>query len=428
MNRFWILFIIFFLGISPISAQSEVLLRVEGRDVSVSAFKRFCAFSKTGERNKEFIDYCFRLFVYEQLKITDALSAGWDTLPVFKQLCKVETGEKIKSLLGDEGYRELGENKFKCIVPGRWVKIKQISILLPQYADKSAERSALCKLDSVYYQVEGGRHFEDFCTADAEWIPAYGLLKEFSEQLSGMVPGQISRPFTSPLGVHLLKLDAYSDSPLLSDNSSYTNRYTYEGCDKIESDECFEDSLKYGRLYNETRDSLLVRLWEHKYVCDQVVEPSSDELESFFLGNKKRYAWDFPHFKGAIIHCSSKKEASNIRKRLKQRPMNEWEETIKEWNAEFPASKVVIDIGLFRIGTNPYVDKLAFKCGELPSDARYSYSFVYGKRLKKEPENYLDVLELVRKDFLLSKERNLIEDLKKRYRIEINRNILDKAF
>ena len=42
-----------------------------------------------------------------------------------------------------------------------------------------------------------------------------------------------------------------------------------------------------------------------------------------------------------------------------------------------------MEVGLFQIGKNAYVDKLAFKCGSLPKEKKYPYICVFGKKLKK---------------------------------------------
>ena len=101
----------------------------------------------------------------------------------------------------------------------------------------------------------------------------------------------------------------------------------------------------------------------------------------------------------AVIRCQNKKMASRIRKRLKKLPQAQWKKAFSLWKQENPESDAVMEMGLFQIGKNVYVDKLAFKCGELPRDVCYPYVFVMGKRLKKGPEDYKDVRERVEKDY-----------------------------
>ena len=56
---------------------------------------------------------------------------------------------------------------------------------------------------------------------------------------------------------------------------------------------------------------------------------------------------------------------------------DKWNEEISFFQ-ENPGMKVVAETGLFQIGTNPYVDKLAFKCGHFNSSRTdLPYAFLY---------------------------------------------------
>ena len=90
---------------------------------------------------------------------------------------------------------------------------------------------------------------------------------------------------------------------------------------------------------------------------------------------------------------------SGNRKSVKKLPKAQWTKAFSLMKQENPESDAVMEMGLVQIGKNVYVDKLAFKCGELPRDIRYPYVFVMGKRLKKGPEDYKDVRERVEKDY-----------------------------
>jgi peptidyl-prolyl cis-trans isomerase SurA len=147
-------------------------------------------------------------------------------------------------------------------------------------------------------------------------------------------------------------------------------------------------------------------------------------LQSYFESHKNDYAWDLPHFKGGVIHCLNKKVASKLKKRLKKCPLNKWNEEISAFSQENPEWKVVVETGLFQIGTNPYVDKLAFKCGHFTPRTDLPYAFVLGKRLKKGPEDFQDVRNEVQRDYRLWTERTQMEELKRGFRIEINQDIL----
>ena len=52
------------------------------------------------------------------------------------------------------------------------------------------------------------------------------------------------------------------------------------------------------------------------------------------------------------------------------------------------------------------------------------YTFVMGKKLKKGPESYEDVREAVVKDYLTVYEDAWLKDLKRKYKVEINQEVL----
>lgn len=104
--------------------------------------------------------------------------------------------------------------------------------------------------------------------------------------------------------------------------------------------------------------------------------------------------------------------------------MSDWKEALDTYLKDNPSLKADMQVGLFQIGTNAYVDKLAFKCGELPSDSVYHYAFLVGKRLKKGPEVFKDVYDDVLKDYQEEQYRTEFEDLRKRFPVEINQEVL----
>ena len=82
------------------------------------------------------------------------------------------------------------------------------------------------------------------------------------------------------------------------------------------------------------------------------------------------------------------------------------------------------EAGVFQIGTNRYIDKLVFKCGSFQPEPDLPYTFVMGKKLKKGPESYEDVREAVVKDYLTVYEDAWLKDLKQKYKVEINQEVL----
>ena len=160
----------------------------------------------------------------------------------------------------------------------------------------------------------------------------------------------------------------------------------------------------------QVSDGLLAAYWDKRHGGTKSGNISDKELQNYFESHKNDYV--------------NKKVASKLKKRLKKCPLNKWNEEISAFSQENPEWKVVVETGLFQIGTNPYVDKLAFKCGHFTPRTDLPYAFVLGKRLKKGPEDFQDVRNEVQRDYRLWTERAQMEELKRGFRIEINQDIL----
>lgn len=363
-----------------------------------------------------------------RLKVADAERCGWDTLPAFRHRCKVEQGKALRSVMLDTGktdsllhalYRESVE---RYSAKG-WVRLEEISFLLPQSATRKEVDRACRQMDSVYASLRNGTPFDMYLKEGsvAQWRPSVALLKEFSSRLETMQKGSYSEPFLSPLGVHIIRLVDWKPAISYEEACPYLQLYLeHLGAGNPALDRIHYAQWQKGgggdtvivRCMQEVKNRLLIAWWDARYPL-----PASDdekELERFFKANKEDYAWEFPHYKGAVVLCREKKVASRLRKRLKKVPMEEMEAAFRAWMEEHPEANVQIQAGLFQIGKNPYVDKLAFRCGELPHDARYPYAVIVGKKLKKGPESYTDVREEVEKDFRLLMKMKQLEELKER--------------
>ena len=154
---------------------------------------------------------------------------------------------------------------------------------------------------------------------------------------------------------------------------------------------------------------MLVAVLDKKY--RKPVKCEEGDLELYFNKNRKKYKWELPHFRGAVIHCRNEREAKRIKKFLKKYSFLEWEKRFMEIVKQHPES-FRIECGIFQIGTNPYVDRLAFKCGSYEPIENLPYTFVMGKKIKKGPENYTDVMDELVGDYLAEHENDWLYELK----------------
>lgn len=426
MYRIAWLFLCLLMGLEFSVSYAEdrrVLFRIDGEETSVEEFEHY--YTQVYAVSRVSVEQFLPHFLYYKLKVADAKRQSWDTITDFRLQCSALQNEILKS-----EKRGVPQKQDTLL---NWVRFRQISFLLPQHASSEQERVARQRIDSVYTALKNGIPFEKLAQSyiknllpspylDGEWIPERCLIKEFTEQLSTLKKGNYSAPFFSPLGIHIVYL-------LDRRQGVYPSEMT--GNVAVQKVANSGPTERKDSLLNKTRmelcqvsDGLLAAYWDKRHGGTKSGNISDKELQNYFESHKNDYAWDLPHFKGGVIHCLNKKVASKLKKRLKKCPLDKWNEEISAFSQENSEWKVVVETGLFQIGTNPYVDKLAFKCGHFTPRTDLPYAFVLGKRLKKGPEDFQDVRDEVQRDYRLWTERAQMEELKRGFRIEINQDIL----
>lgn len=418
----------------PFPLMAEELLKINGEAVSESEFKNYMAMHNIGKSSGEkAVSLCFSHFLFDKLKLADAHLQRWDTLPVFKQELKVMFGRRFMSDWADRQkvdscYRALSVRKKQRFSASNDFKFQQIFVPLSQHDGKDRERQALLQLDTVYHALLQDSVSESYSWSAPVWASEVELLQEFSSRMQSLSVGQISAPFSSPLGVHIIRLLAKDEVSAGADSTKWLHGVLSEYPERMFSSlghKCYAGWLASQSVDASLSDSLLVAYWNKKNPSSHSEEVSSGQLADYFREHKKDYDWNLPHFKGGIVYCQNKKDASSLKKKLKKQPLEQWKAIIEQWNKDNAERKADLRVGLFRIGQNAAVDKLVFKCGDGDNNSAYPYAFSLGKCLKRGPESYSDVVDKVKQDYLFSLEEVRIDDLKKRFRVEINQDVLN---
>lgn len=180
----------------------------------------------------------------------------------------------------------------------------------------------------------------------------------------------------------------------------------------------------FANLLREYREGILL----FNISNDKVWEKSSKDdegLQQFFEQNRANYAWDTPHYKGRIIFCKDKKLAKKIQRQLRRMP----EKEIGGYLASFNLDSTVVDQqrGLWKKGENPVIDRLGFKdkIANFTPTEKYPYVFVVGKMLGTTPDSYQDVRGEIITDYQAYLEEQWLQELEKKYKVEINQNVLN---
>ena len=361
-----------------------VLLTVNNDSVSRSEFEyHFC---RSFEKNA---DVFVETYGHFKQKVLVAKELGLDTLQSYQHR-KEELLLLFDKQEVDVKTSELGR---------RWILLKCVTYPLKQSASKDEIRRGQQYLDSLYAAFQEST-IPRKMVVEAKWMQVRFLLDEWQIVLKNLEKGKWSRPFCSPLGIHLIAW-----------------------VDKREGNDCWLNAFYADRSFQkkELEEGLLVASLDD-YLQTKVTL-TEKEQEEWFRMNPMEYGVGTPHFRGAVIHCQNKKDAKTIRKFLKKYPELLWKDAIEEMPANMK-DRCRIDVGLFKIGENPYVDKLVFGCGDFEELAGYPFTMTMGKRLKKGPKTFYDVRRKVENDCFNAKKKDELEALMRKYRVEVNKEVL----
>lgn len=454
---------------SVASAQTDpVVMTIDGVPVLRSEFEY--SYNKNNAPGvaepKTVADYV-PLFVNYKLKVVAALRARLDTLLSFKQeLASYRDKAARDAFLTDadverEARRLYEEARQRVTANGGLRKVAHILVRMPQQTTGDAMLRAKNRIDSLYNVLEKGGDFATLARrfsddpgtkgngGELEWIEKGQTLPEFESEVWRLQPGQMSKPFKTVAGWHIALLKEQTDflpfeqvknnivafienrglreklidarlDTLVKESPQQVNRETLIA-EKRQALENADPAVKY--LNQEYHDGLLVFEMSNRTVW-QKAEKDEEGLQRFFKKNKKKYRWDNPHFKGAVIEAKSKESLEKARKALKKASPENWESVL---TGLFGAQQQEVSLtrGLFEQGTNDVVDRLVYKKKPTqPVKDKATFVGVVGKNLKTKPRTLDDVRSDVLADYKEHLEQLWVEQLRKQYPVVIDKDVL----
>ena len=113
---------------------------------------------------------------------------------------------------------------------------------------------------------------------------------------------------------------------------------------------------------------------------------------------------------------------------IKRLPFEQWAEVLQQTFNPDSVSRIRVEKGIFKPGDNPTIDRMVFKMNPTSqvsvANPDYPIDAVYGKKLKKHPEDYTDVRAQVVNDYQEMLEQEWIDSLRRRYPVKINEDVL----
>lgn len=452
---------------SPIHAQTDpVLMTVNGKPVTRSEFEY--SYNKSNGENvvdrksvKEYVD----LFINYKLKVEAALDAKLDTMESFRKEFANCRDQQIRPSFVDkddvEGQAKKVYNDYRQRVDGNGglVKPAHILVMLRQKTDKAKVAAAKVRIDSIYNALQAGADFGDMARrlsddkgtaqqgGELPWIEKGQTFKEFETQAYSLQKGQMSKPFESPAGWHIILMkdrrmclpydtlhasilqfverrgmiekiiNQRIDSIAKSDNTSTEDVLT----ERLKQLETQQPNLRY--LIQEYHDGLLIFAMSNQTVWEKA-QNDKEGQEQYFKANRKRYKWTEPHYKGIAYHTRDKADVAAVKKAVKGLPFSKWADVLRTTFNQDSILRIRVEKGIFVKGDNKTIDRMVFKTGEETKPLKdFPYDAVYGKKLKA-PQEASDVSALVLADYQEYLENKWVETLRQKYTVTVNEDVV----
>lgn len=451
------------------TAQDDpTVMTINGQPVARSEFEySYNKNNAEGVIDKKTVEQYVDLFVNYKLKVAAALEARLDTLTSFKQEFAQYRDQQIRpSFVTDSDVeaeaRKVYDNTKLAIGPRGLVRPAHIFLYLGQQATPEQQQQAKERIDSIYGALKAGADFADMARRLSQdrasaanggllpWIGPNQTLKEFEDKAYALKDGEMSEPFLSPAGYHIIlmkghkQLEPYDSlrSNILGflEQRNVRERIARMRIDTIvahshgtltreevlarraDSLMALDPDLK--NLIREYHDGLLLYEISNRTVWDKAARDSAG-LEAFFKKNKKKYAWAEPRYKGMAYHVKDEADVEAVKDCVKDLPFTEWADALRNTFNSDSVLRIRVEKGIFKRGDNALIDREVFKKDTVVAPTKdYPIDAVYGKLLKKGPEEYTDVIGLVTADYQDMLEKKWVAGLRRKYAVEVNKEVL----
>lgn len=443
-----------------------VIMTINGTDVLRSEFEYSYNKNNTADViDRKTVQEYVGMFINYKLKVEAAKEAGLDTMISFQKEFANYRDQQIKPALVTDQDLEAEARKIyeqtrqRIDNNGGMVQVAHILIAMRQQATPEEERAAKVRVDSIYKALRNGADFgslakqlsQDPTTAqkggDLPYIVKGQTLKEFEDQAWRLQDGELSQPFLSPAGWHIMLKKSHRNFYSYADQREHIMKYLDQQrirdriatvkldtlakqlnstpaqmlAKKQAEMEVRDSSLKY--LIKEYHDGLLLYEISNRHVWAKA-QKDEHGLMQYFKKNKKKYKWEEPRFKGVAYRAREEKDIKAVRKLLKKTPFERWEEQLRTTFNTDSVLRIIAEKGIFKKGDNALVDHEVFKVHTLPKQIEgYPYSAVYGKKLKS-PKVMDDVRPLVVTDYQEYLESQWVNDLRQKYTVTVNEDIV----
>ena len=445
-----------------------VVMVVNREPVTRSEFEySFNKNNSEGVIDKKSVDEYVDLFINYKLKVAAALDAKYDTLTSFKTEFAQYRDQQVRPAFVTDADMEAEAHKIynktvEQIGPDGMIRVAHILIRAQQQAPQSEWDAAKVRIDSIYNALKNGADFEELAKRVSQdpgsarqggllpFVQRGQLVKEFENAAYALQPGEMSGVIQSPYGYHIILMkerkmlepfeyhhDAivrYMEQRNVRDQvaTQKVAQMVKDSNGKVTEEELLskkaeelsaqDPDMKY--LIKEYHDGLLLYEISNQLVWDKAAKDEAG-LANFFKKHKKNYAWDEPRYKGMAYHVKEQGDVKAVANCVKKLAFDKWAEALRStFNAD-SVIRIRVEKGIFKKGDNALIDSAVFKKDTTVTHMKdYPIDAVYGKILKKGPEDYNDVRGLVVADYQEALEKEWVADLRRKYVVKVNEDVL----
>lgn len=292
------------------------------------------------------------------------------------------------------------------------------------YRGRAAKKSFIDKLKTEYGYNEHRAEIVAVEELAKQYADSDSLMLEKAQTLRGNVAEYADRTITAE------QLATYHANT--RNNTKASVRETLEilierQMTQYEDSRLEEKYPEFANLVREYHDGILLFDISNRMVWEKAVS-DTEGLSKYFAANKKKYAWDAPHYKGFVVKCKDQATAKLMKKQLKKLNPDSVDSYIREHINSDTLKLVAVERGLWKKGDNATIDRQIFNVRDAEEniDSKLPIVFVSGKKLKKMPETYNDVRGAITADYQNHLEQEWIEELRKKYKVEIDDSVLEE--
>lgn len=450
-------------------ANDPVIMTINGAPVLRSEFEySYNKNNSEGVIDKKTVEEYVDLFVNYKLKVVAAIDAKFDTLTSFKNEFAQYRDQQVRPTIitdadVDAEALKIYENTKNSIGERGLIRPAHIFLMLRQQASQADVDKAKVRIDSIYKALQDGADFEELAKTLSQdpgsardggllpWIGPNQTLKEFEDQAYTLNVGEMSKPFLSPAGYHIVLMkerkqlepfeelrpnilkfieqrnlrDRIVEQKLEDLVKSSGGLLTKEQVLERRADSLMAIDSDMKNLIREYHDGLLLYEISNRFVWE-LASKDEEGLAKFFKKNKKKYSWSEPRFKGMAYHVKVQEDVQAVKNCVKKLKFDDWAGALRNTFNSDSVIRIRVEKGLFKKGDNALIDREVFKVAD--ADVKpvkdYPIDATFGKLLKKGPEDYTDVRGIVTADYQDYLEKQWVEELRRQYPVVVNEEVL----